>query len=177
MKTGIIIGSHESSVWAFNCYSTLHECGYEIKVDHRGGFELGSIRRAYEETDWDEFLFLQDSTEVKTFDWIHDMFTIHESKSVACCSCPAPYGSFLGKYRREVLAKIDIPETPDKMSAIHAETEWTARYCAIEQPIILWPEMVDNDRRETKFGQDRMVLESSGLKKYKGSAAGFQIVL
>ena len=84
----------------------------------------------------------------------------------------------IGKYRREVLEKINIEEyLPNNMvEAISiSEMLFTNVYQSIEPTtIVLFPEWIDSNKFEEKFGKKRMKIENKYLIKWKsGSSAEF----
>lgn len=172
MRTGIVIGSYRGSPWLGQCLASI-PLGHELIVVANGGFECAAIKWAWQHTDLDEFLYLQDSVEVMNREWVDRLFTEQSGSSVSCLSTPGIFGSFLGKYRREVLDLVGVPETHTKMDAIKAEREWTSKYAAADETtVVLWPELTDNDRREERFGRENMVLENAHIRKMKGSWSG-----
>lgn len=167
MRYPIIIGSHPGSKFLQNCLDSLQ--GMEAMVIINQGYEMGKIREAYFSTRFEEFLFLQDSVEIKDPSFIRELFEKFAGFSVSICSCPCMFGSYLGKYRREVLHSIPLTETPTKVQAVEAERTFSDNYCAIEKPISYFDDLWDSPNFEVKCGRNNMVLENASIKKYKGT--------
>lgn len=148
--------------------ASLEGCAYPIVVLTEGNYELGKIKWVYEHTDIDEFLLLQDTCVVKDISFIDRVFSMPES--VCLTDVPDLYGCYLGKYRREVLEKLQIPVPKDKYEAVKHETEWTRKYAALDPPVVLFDDL---DKPPYTFvehhGRLNIRLENDYLIKYKGS--------
>ena len=167
MKYPLIIGSHPGSQFLANCLKSLR--GMECMVIVNDGYEMAKIREVYFNTRFEEFVFLQDSVELKHTHWIEDLFTEFPGRSVSVCGCPCPFGSYLGKFRREVLSKIALNETKTKVEAVNAERTFSQDYCAIEKPFQFFDDLNDRPVFEVMGGRQNMILENFFLKKYKGT--------
>src|SRR4051812_17587167 len=97
----ILVGSYHGSAFLKTCVDSLKPLNVTVAIRDTG-YEMGKIRWAYENTTWDEFLFLHDSIEVKRHDWIFQLFEEFRGRSVMMNADPSPGGSFMVKYRREV---------------------------------------------------------------------------
>lgn len=174
----IVVGSYVGSPWLADCLASLPK-DVPVIVVCEHGYECGKIGWAYRHMDLDEFLFLPDTVVVKKHDWIYEARDTIGSVSVN--QEPAIFGSFMGKYRRETLAKVDVPTTPDKRSAVNAEAEWTRKYAAAEvfRPIkVLFPALAVGGtpaRIEERHGRPNSVLENDSLIKWKGTWNGCMI--
>lgn len=128
-------------------------------------YELGKIRLIYEHTDLEEFLFLQDSVIIKDTKWIDEVFDHEGSVSLG-----NQLFMYLGKYTRETLSKVPLPQPQNKHDAVRLEREWTRDYAESEANIkTLWPDFVDTDKFEEHNGRLNMILENEHIKKYKGT--------
>lgn len=129
-----------------------------------------------ENTTLDEFFFLQDSTCIKKSEWLDDVFAM-VGTSIAVNAEPVWGGSFLAKYRREILRHITIPVTNDKMSAVVAEASLGPAYAKLEPGVkILWPGFtLQNATPGFVHGRSVMIYENDHFVKYK-SAWGMESV-
>lgn len=168
----ILIGSYAGSPWLQECVSSLPKDILTIVVCEPG-YECGKIGWLYSHTDIQEFLFLPDTVVVKTHEWIRRMFETRGSVSVGIE--PGRFGSFMGKYRRETLAKVGVPRTSDKRSAVAAEAVWCRQYCeaeSIPEIPVLFPDFQHGPspaRIEMKHGRLNAVVENDHLIKWKGT--------
>ncbi len=177
MTSAIIIGSYIGSPWLSECLLSLPK-NIPVIVVCEPLYECGKIGWVYRNTTLDEFLFLPDTTIVRRHEWIYDVLR-SEGESVSVNAEPGAFGSFMGKYRRTILDAIGgVPNTPDKMSAVLAEMDFTKRYCTAETNLrILFPELAVgiNSRFEARHGRLNVVLENEHLVKYKGAWNGDMI--
>ena len=170
MKQGIIIvTNNKSKEQLLNCLSSIVGTLYPVLIytnDYdNSGFESAAITYAYEHTDWDEFVLLQDTVEVKNIDFFNIVFEEFKGKTVF-----AQNGgfSFLNKYTRKALLLTGIPKTKTKRESIYAESTFH-RALLNTGVFVLWPKSLkDNPNREFKFGRKNMILENDYIKKYKG---------
>lgn len=171
MTSAIVIGTHPGSPWLAGCLASFPQDvldRWPLLVVRNEGFELGKIRWVYDRTDIEEFLFLPDSTEIVGDGWWISEILNDRGMSYACNSDPLPGGSYMMKYRRDVLDRVSIRDTPTKRDAVREEIDFHRDYCARVDPCILWPEMRDGGAIIERHGQRRMVLEAPGLRKFKG---------
>jgi len=124
----IVIGSYAGSPWLADAVAALPKDIPSIVV-LEPNYECGKIGWVWRHTDIEEFLYLPDTAILKRHDWIYNMRDA-EGQSMAVSPEPAPYGCFMGKYRRVVLDEIGVPTTPDKRSACDAEQWWCRTYYA-----------------------------------------------
>lgn len=168
----IVVGSYRGSPWLQACLDSIPS-RFPTIVVRNGGYECGAISWALNNTNLDEFLFLQDSTKLKTSEWVDELFK-KVGTSISLNSDPNWGGSFLAKYRREILSKIHIPRTDDKMSAVLAEMSMNQSYAALEtNKEILWPELnLASARPDVIHGRAVAVYENEHFVKYKSCSGG-----
>lgn len=171
----IVIGSFVGSPWLAECVASLPKDIPAIVV-LEPNYECGKLRFVHQRTDLDEFLFLPDSTRVKRHGWIYEMRE-HTGHSVAVCPEPAPFGAFMGKYRRAVMDAVPPPETLNKRAAVDAEAQWTRAYFAKATelegiaPHVMFPDFQHGPnptRIEMKHFRANAVVENDHLVKWKG---------
>jgi len=128
-------------------------------------FELGALKDVYKDFDYDELFVLQDSIEIKDITVFDKIFEEHKGRSVFC----NPKGQmYLNKYRKEGLDKLEISVPTNKKESIQYEHEFNDKYKKLDTPIILFPDFVDTDKKEIRFGRNNMIIENEYFKKYKG---------
>ena len=164
MNEGIVIATSPGrECWAFNCAKTLQR---PYVIVSTWGYELGKIKWAYDNTNWDRFVFLQDSVEItdnSIFDRIWDtpgsICLHHEARHMSC---------YLGVYERKILDKIDIPIVTDKISAVTYEQHWVEPYLNAVEEITCF----DTDGKfggvVWKLDRENLVYTNSFLVKYRG---------
>lgn len=103
---------------------------------------------------------------IKDYKWIDEAFN-HEG-SVAIGWYPG--FMYLGKYKRDILEKIDIPRVKNKLESIQYEQEWTQRYFGADPNTKrMFTDLTDTNVFEERNGRINMVLECDGFIKYKGT--------
>ncbi|MEA2037296.1 MAG: hypothetical protein U9O94_07320 [Nanoarchaeota archaeon] len=138
---------------------------YPIIILSDYSYELGKIKFVMEHTDFDEFLLLHDSCEIKDTDLFRVVFDEMKGKSVSLSKSPRPVGSYLGKYRRSVLEQMDIPIINSKMESVVQEEDFNRSYP--DKWYYLPQSLRNSDVFIDMFGKRVMVLENNYLKKYK----------
>lgn len=141
---------------------------YPVILNYKDGFELGALKASLKYTDAEEFFILQDSTIVKDLQIFDTIFNTKGSVTVA-----EGYLQYLGKYRREILNKLTIPDVYTKMESVSYESKFNREYIRIEEPVILDRffgfTSYEGKRMEEKFGRLNQVHENNYFIKYKGT--------
>lgn len=149
------------------------------------GWEIEAIRWAYDNTDWPEFLFLQDSTQVKSdLFWPHiDALSGHSYLLMPRPNC------YMALYQRSVLDKIEWhrynvpthePFDQQKEWALAFEDWFIREYVGMATGVpvshggdlpAIFPGLTDanSPKREMVHGELRMVMENDYFVKYKGT--------
>jgi hypothetical protein len=139
---------------------------YQILILSDFNYELGKIKFIYDHTNIEEFILLHDSCEVKDTSFIEDVFNNPLSVSFSCS--PNNFGSYLGKYQRSVLSKMDIPIAKSKLDSVNYEETFNLEYEFRAGKIgFLSPQLVNTTKFEEMFGKMTMILENDYLIKYK----------
>lgn len=163
MKAIVIATTKDRSEWAKQCYDSLKTYKrYPVIILDSYEYELGKIRWVLENTTLDEFLFLQDSVELKSTDWLNDLFDYEGSVSLAA----RPFFMYLGKYRREALERVGVPSIASKQEAVDHEATWTAAYSNADTHKSLFDLQDTNVFRE-HLGRNNMIIENDQIIKYK----------
>jgi len=155
--------------WLAQCLASV--AGRDVfVVSLEAGYELGKIKWIHRQTNFERFLFLQDSSEVLSPDfWTRlDEF----DGSVALMSDPRLYGCYMGVYERSVLDLLDYwPETNTKELSIRNEIDWTQAYCDAAKDVpVMFPELRDSVGFEQEhLGRTNLVLQNDLFRKWKGT--------
>ncbi len=163
----IIICSHpDNKEFLENLLFSLEGVKYPYSVfmndKDNSGYELGVLKRAYEEIR-DDLFFLQDTCEIKN----KEMFDYADNQPGGVAICDR-FMSYLGKYKRDVLAQMVFPEVKDKEQSIHHEGEFNRRYIKLDKDFSYFPQRLhDSNVFEEKFGRQNMILENDFIIKYK----------
>lgn len=168
MKRAIVIGSYHGSPWLVDCLASLPK-NIPALVVCEYGYECGKLSWIMRNTILDEFLFLPDTTIVKTHEWIYQALSA-TNQSFSVNAEPGVFGSFMGKYTRAILGVMQIPVTIDKWSAVLAEAKFGEDYVKLAGRVdILFPELRTGDKFEERHGRMNAVLENEHIVKYKGA--------
>lgn len=140
------------------------------------GYELGAMQVALRHTNLDEFVLLQDTFEILDITLFDRLFNDYPGQSVAY---NPHFQMYLGKFRREALEKMEIPEVRNKADAVLQEEHFTKEYRAIETTVVFNPAFIDNnfyDSWEERWGRKNLVLKDQYLIKRKGVWDASQII-
>ena len=163
MKAIVIATTKDRSEWAKQCFDSLKGYKrYPVIILDSYEYELGKIRWMFENTTVDEFLFLQDSVELKNTDWLDAVFDYNGSVSLA----ERPFFMYLGKYRRKALERLELPYIASKQQAIDLEATWTKQYSELDEHIKLYS-LTDTNIFREHLGRRNMIIENEDLIKYK----------
>jgi hypothetical protein len=114
---GIVVATYTGSPFNFPIYTEYPV--FRINTDDKGyEFELGALKRAYEETELDEILLLQDSCKIKDPTYFKVWFEEHKGRSLFLSKRGL---SYIAKYRREILDKMEIPTISTKTESVRYE--------------------------------------------------------
>jgi hypothetical protein len=124
---------------------------------------------------WDELLFLHDSIEIKDYALFDLVFETYKGKSVSFSDKPY-FIMGLGKFLREPYLEASFDTKNAYMDYKDKEFTFGNDYVkyADESPIVLFPDLMKNEERDTyramerKFGRRNILLENQYIKKYKG---------
>lgn len=151
-------------------YKSLEKYGVKIILNKKDGFELGALKRVLEETDYENILLLQDSCEILKEILFYKIFYAYGDYSVAISE---RFLSYLGKYKRSILEKMDIPEVTTKRDSIFQEGKFNDAYIKAcgEKIIFLCKRFgyskYKGNSHEEKFGRKNLVSSHKWIKKYK----------
>jgi hypothetical protein len=139
---------------------------HTMTVKPEDTFELGALETARDDGKFDQIFLLQDSCEVKNPDLFRLAFEEYRGRTVALGH---NLFMFLGKYLRQILDVIELPQIRTKGESIRHEVEFNHRYLQRDPAaVFLQPQLCDGSVFEEKFGRRNMILENPWIKKYKG---------
>lgn len=139
-------------------------------------FEFGGLYAAYQFTNYNDIFLLPHSCEIVNTDLFDMVFDLHRNKSVAFALMDSCWGkgiwhSHVGKYRRLILDKMNLSDylPRDMNEAIEkSEAIFTTRYHALDKDtVVLFPDWVNADVFEEKFGKLRMKIANEYIIKWK----------
>ena len=175
MKQGIIIATHRNfKPWLVNfikTYDHKYDLLFVFNTDESNRYDPQAVIAGIE-SNYDEFLVLHDTMEIKDNSLFDIIFEEHKGKSVYFRqhSC-----MFLAKFTKTDLSKLPadtikrLYDIVDKNGAVKEEGAFNVEYMAVSNPVYLFNELSDSGEREQKFGRKNMVLENQYIKKYKGA--------
>ena len=168
----IVVNGSDKAGWVDEWTSTYgRDNALLVKVPY-DGYELGAIKIILEVTDWDEFIFLQDTIEIIDPSIFKKLFDDFPGESV-CYN--GVFQMYLGKFRREVLEQMEFPLIENKLAAIMHEYEFAKAYSDIDSPRVFNPLFNDEvfihdpDNYEQRWGRLNLVLRDNYIIKRKGS--------
>lgn len=161
----VVVNDGDNAGWiehGFDGYNGVYKVSYD-------GFELGALKLALEVTDWDEFILLQDTFEIIDNKIFQILFENYTDQSVS-------YGPerqmYLGKYRRQILKRLKIPDVREKVESIYFESKFVNNYEEIEPFIIFNNDFSDSrflGNYEWMWGRKNLILSDKYLIKRKGT--------
>lgn len=161
--------------WHKSLYYMTGEMGWHVYEQDFDGYEIGAIEATLHQTDWDEFILLQDTIEIKNQQIFRMLFENYQGKSV---SYNPHFQMYLGKFRREILQRMTLPVVRDKIEAVRQEEDFTRAYRAIEITDVFNPSFRDEnfyDSWEEVFGRKNLKLEDDFIIKRKGTWSASQL--
>lgn len=164
-----VVVTDQQGDWPSDIYRRIERAGYQ-PIPTGGCWEVSAIRAIYDMVpELKEFFFLQDTVEVLDPEGLAEMiFTEHRGFS---CPVNKAFHCYLGKYRREVLDRVDWPRVVTKEDAVRQEGQFTQQYLNKDPrpPRILFPAFNEGGRFEEKHGRLNRVVENEYLRKYRGT--------
>lgn len=102
---------------------------YHVIPVFENAYELGAIQAVYEQTDIEEFWFMQHSVQIIRPE-VFDIAFYNKGKSISYAY--NQFENYLGKYIRSTLDKVEIPKAPTKWHALYYESQFHLTYCNAE---------------------------------------------
>lgn len=173
----VVVNDHPNMPvdWHKNLYYLTGEQNWHMYEQPYDGYEIGAIEATLTATDWEEFILLQDTIEIKNQKIFEILFENYQGRSVAY----NPYFQmYLGKYRREVLERMTLPEVRTKADAVRQEEIWTRAYMQMDQTDVFNPQFKDEafyENWEDMFGRVNLKMEDEYIIKRKGTWSASQL--
>lgn len=140
---------------------------YKVILNRTDDFELGALRLVLEKTNYNEIFLMQDSCEIKSNKLFNLLFKKYKGKSVAV---GYKFLHYLGKYRRDILEKMVLPDTFNKEASIFNESRFNNQYRDLDPDFItINPPLHTSEIFEEKCGRLNMKLENEYIIKWKGT--------
>ena len=164
----LIVASHSGDDSIRHRYLDLLERNpWSTAVQGGDGYELGAIQTALRESDFDEFLFLQDSFEIIRQGFLDEVMAYDGPVALG----PAAF-HYAVKWRREILKQMAFPVIRTKAQSVHYEHRFVNDYLR-RDPKPLWvydPHFHDGEHKGfvQAFGRTNMLLENKHYRKLKG---------
>ena len=156
--------------WGMKLYAMTGEQDWHVQGNTFDGYELGAIESTLKHTDWDEFILLQESIEIKDKDVFRLMFDEYPGQSVAY---NPHFQMYLGKYRREVLERMQLPVVRTKVEAVRQEEQFAREYERTDGNLKIFnPQFRDEafyNNWEEMFGRKNLKMEDAYIIKRKGT--------
>lgn len=159
----VVVNDGNNASWI----TEFKDIRFIISEDDR--FELGAITKVLELTDWDEFILLQDTIEIKNNSIFEILFNNYPNQSVAY---NPHFQMYLGKFRRETLEKLSIPVVTNKIESVAQEGAFLKQYMDTENVAIFNPHFIDGNfygSYEELWGRKNLILSDEYLIKRKGT--------
>jgi hypothetical protein len=137
-----------------------------VFVNEDVGYELTAFRTVLDCTTIDEFVFLQDTFEIKDLAFLDVCFERPESVALG-----PTFFHYAGKWKRSVLEQMDVPDVTTKADSIHWEHTFSRLYWERE-PVWVFDEHFhdgENHGFVEAFGRQNMLLENDYYLKRKGT--------
>jgi hypothetical protein len=172
-KVPIVVVVNEAKLLNENVREFLNN-HYILLENKEDLWECGAIYSVLKNTDFDEFILLQDTMIVinpTVFNVMFDMkdTTVTLGKEWRC---------YLGKYRRKVLEKLRIPKTTTKLHSMVQEVALAYFYikAATDEPYLHylcedWGDDNPNNKIVEFYGRKNLVLDNPYILKYKATVA------
>lgn len=148
---------------------------YLLLENRQNLWECGAIASVMYETDFDEFVLLQDTMVINNPGIITTMFDNFPDQSVVF---GARWACFLGKYRRTILEQIKLPITRTKEQSMYWEVQLPNEYLKFEPEIPMlfqdWGDNQPENKLEERFGRQNLLIYNPYILKYKGTVASDQ---
>lgn len=173
----VVNDSHNMSKnWWEVLYALSGEMEWHVHPQQFDGFEIGAIQATLEHTDWDEFILLQDTIEIKDQAIFTRLFTEYPGQSVAY---NPHFQMYLGKYRRDILQQMALPEVRTKVEAVRQEEIFAKAYQDTDRNTQIFnPSFRDEafyTSWEEMFGRKNLRMEDEYIIKRKGTWSASQL--
>lgn len=166
----VIIHARKSSVWLEGCLNSI-QTDYPVLISNHEGWVMEGIKKMWETTNYQEIFFMNESMICKDNDIWNIVFHDNGGKSVMMSE---RFLMFFGKYRREMINKLQFPTVHNKYEdVILGEGQWCRQYYELNDHVEIQPladgDTTNSNNFEDKYGRRNLVLENDYFKKWKAS--------
>lgn len=157
--------------WLGELLPTL-DTRWPIIITNHWGWQIDGIRKTFEDTDFDEIFFLNETMMVKDNSVWKIIFDAFTGQSVTCAD---KFQMYLAKYLRKYVEKTNFPKVSTRWEDVtRGEDEWNHQYMELDPDYIKLDPMEDvnpdfEHNFEYKFGRKNMVIENKYFKKWKSA--------
>lgn len=144
---------------------------YPVVLSMHDGWVMEGVKKVWETTNYKELFFMNESMICKDNAIWEKVFHEYGGKSVMMSE---RYLMFFGKFRREMVNKLQFPDVRNKLDDVFlGEGQWCRQYYELGDHVEIDP-LADGDyndpsRFEEKNGRRNLVLENQYFKKWKAS--------
>ena len=145
---------------------------YPIILTNHWGWQIDSVRKTFEKTDYDEIFFLNETMIVKNNSVWDIIFKENQGKTVAFAEKLQMY---LAKYLRKYVDQTTFPKVNTRREdVIRGEDEWNHQYMTLDSNIVWIQPITDVNPQfpenfEHKFGRKNMIVQNDYFKKWKSA--------
>lgn len=169
-KVIIICTTINRTDWLKNCLDSFK--GYNkypiiTLMINEGKGRFADFINEIKKLNYDEFIILQDSMEIKDTNIFDICF--NNPCSVSLSSVPEKFGNFHGKFIMSTFREVDVPEIKDKKDDVLFEIKFSKDYVSKCGEYVELCDLKHTNNFEEKFGRLNMVTENEFIKKYKGT--------
>lgn len=166
----VIVHHRSNSVWLQDCLNSI-QTDYPVLLTNHDGWCMEGIKKIWQTTNYNELFFMNESMIVKDNSIWDIVFHQYGGKSV-CMS--ERYLMFFGKFRREIVNRLQFPEVHSKYEDVMlGEGQWCRQYYELGDHIEIQPladgDTTNPDNFEDRYGRHNLVLENDYFKKWKAS--------
>jgi len=141
-------------------------------LTNHDGWQIDGFRKIWEQTDYDEIFFLNETMIVKDNSIWEIIFGKLIGQSVALAD---KFQMFLAKYERKYVEKTEFPTVSNRYEDVTlGEDVWNHSYMDVCPDWIYLDPMEDvnpefPENFEHKFGRKNMIIENQYIKKWKSA--------
>lgn len=164
----VVIHHRADSVWLQDCLNSI-DTDYPVLLSQHNGWVMEGVKKMWQTTGYNELFFMNESMVVKDNSIWDIVFHEYGGKSVMMSE---RYLMFFGKFRREMVNKLQFPEVHNKYEdVILGEGKWCRQYWELNDHVEIEPladgDINNPDNFEDKNGRHNLVLENRYFIKYK----------
>ncbi|MEE9525308.1 MAG: hypothetical protein V3V78_01745 [Candidatus Woesearchaeota archaeon] len=174
IKYPILIVINEYKKREFNQFLEIQNKFKELPITiekiNTNSFEFGAIYTAYNKTSYKNILLLSHSCEIVNPHLFDIVFNEYKERSIAFSLNKRGWNSSIGKYKRDILKKMNLKKyLPLNMwEGLDTEINFTIDYHKLDKKtLILFEKWIDCNKFKEKFGRLRMKIANKYIIRYK----------